>query len=98
MSHKTYFLAWLLRTRYPKIPPIIDAARIPILTSVICSSLVKARDVTNKDVVNPIEANKVKPRRFLIFIPEGNEAIFIFLRFLDFYKTTHFIINLSFHY
>ena len=62
----------ILRAQYPKNPPIIiiDVAKIPILTSVMYSSLV------------------------LIFTPEGN-GLFLFL---DFYKTTHFIINFSFHY
>ena len=76
--YRYYFFDCLFKTTYPNIPPMIEATKIPIFACVMCSSLVKAKDVINNDIVKPIEANKPSPKRFLILIPSGNGAFFNF--------------------
>lgn len=56
----------------------MDAVKIPIFACVMFSSLVKAKDVMNNDIVNPIDANKPRPNKFLTFIPFGKGATLSF--------------------
>ena len=49
----------------PKIPPIKDAIKMPSLACSSYSGLLKARLVTNKDMVKPIDARRPTPNKLL---------------------------------
>ena len=53
---------------------------MPIFACVWYSSWLKAREVTNRDIVNPMDARKPSPSRLRIFIPSGNWAIFSLIK------------------
>lgn len=52
---------------------------MPTFACTLYTSCENASSVTNKDIVNPIEARSPNPKRFLIFIPSGKGAIFSFV-------------------
>ena len=63
----------------PKIPPIKEAAKIPNFACNSYSGLLKASPVTNKDIVNPIDARSPTPNKLVWVMPSGSTESFSFI-------------------
>ena len=80
-------LLFLFNMIKPRIPPIVEAMKMPSLACTSCSGSSKAKLVTKSDMVKPIDANNPIPNNCLLVTPDGKLAQFSFIISLEIPKT-----------